>query len=635
MLLAAVLLGALPSLGNSFIAVSLGYLTKSTGDSLTYFYVLLCLDLAAAFANAVQNQLDAFFDIKFPARLVYLFRILVPTLIIAILLVYFGESLAVKSALRESFAQGAPAACLICVAIVGFCNGCLSNTGAIFVGEIEVRHLPFVWVGVSGASLLCVAVVWIVGFTPGASASCVRTLFYCAAGLTLALGSAYCALHVFTDTHLESAHYRVAGVSAEEALDVNQPPMEAYIPWSSRLQGCNAFMTVLCFPLLPLLHCPGLEQELVMWKFGMDFMGPLMFYFFLSRGECSLHTAIGVSGVRLGMLTATLYILLAPSSSLACAKSGDARRWLLALWDLLMLTGAMMNSVCDTSSFGSAPRVGHVHQRRLRCNRLSHNIGCVVGLLAAGAIFLLPRTSPSAAIAGSKNGAALAACPRCTAAEEEEEARAGSVPWPCGTAVGASSVGNESEGFVKLFHYGANMGCDKLSALGVQPQSATPVRAVGWCLRFSQGRGVNTNVDEPAFGTLERCSDGCVHGVLHVVHKSQLPRIDASERGYVLTALGNVSAYDGGAVQAVRAYVMQHPRAAAAAPSRRYAGLVYCQAAASLARAYSEQLACELGRLGLRGLDCKAEEFEPLAVAPAPKQMFLSSRAGHGLLHRD
>merc|ERR1712146_267673 len=110
----------------------------------------------------------------------------------------------------------------------------------------------------------------------------------------------------------------------------------------------------------------------------------------------------------------------------------------------------------------------------------------------------------------------------------------------------------------------------------------------------------------------------------------------ASEPGYAFVTLPDVTIYrtaeDGAddhvtgggeaaattradrvAIDEVKAYVMDETSFRAVAPSRRYAGLLYCAAEAELAPAYADQLACKLSALGHnfpRGT-CEKEAFKP------------------------
>jgi len=209
---------------------------------------------------------------------------------------------------------------------------------------------------------------------------------------------------------------------------------------------------------------------------------------------------------------------------------------------------------------------------------------------------------------------AATTCSKCV----DPDAEHGSVQsYPCGGDTVGSSILSKAEGGddvpgLWLFHYGANMGCHKLGAIGVKPQSAQAAFVPGWCLRFGTAEGVPTTSKEPGYGNLVPCEDGCVHGVLHKISKSELSKIDDTEPGYELTELPQVTGYSGQHYAGVRAYTMQKgftPHA----PSRRYGGLLYCTAKAELAPAYAEQLGCELDHQGIEDLTCR-EKFLPLAA---------------------
>lgn len=190
-----------------------------------------------------------------------------------------------------------------------------------------------------------------------------------------------------------------------------------------------------------------------------------------------------------------------------------------------------------------------------------------------------------------------------------DPAKSNLLKLPCG-----GSPAEDGQEFVKVFHYGANMGCKKLSKLKVLPVSAMPARVMGRCLHFGVGDHTPTSEKEPAWGTLVTCGDGCVHGVVHEIRKSDLEAIHRTETGYDFVELSEpVVGYNGKRIKAVKAYIMRG-QVVERAPSRRYAGLVYCQAKVSLAADYAQQTACRLSKMSssLDNLNCEQEEFEPL-----------------------
>jgi len=195
-------------------------------------------------------------------------------------------------------------------------------------------------------------------------------------------------------------------------------------------------------------------------------------------------------------------------------------------------------------------------------------------------------------------------CPTCAKTVPEVGALK---EFPCGSDDDTDSPG------LMLFHYGANMGCSKLTAIKVQPQSAQAAYIPGQCLRFGTATDVPTSATEPGYGNLVPCEDGCVHGVLHKIPKHQLSKISATESGYHLVEMPEVIGYDGRRTSGAKAYVMRG-NMTVRPPSRRYGGLLYCTARSELAPAYAAQLSCQLGEHGHEDLSCEGENFKPLAA---------------------
>lgn len=185
--------------------------------------------------------------------------------------------------------------------------------------------------------------------------------------------------------------------------------------------------------------------------------------------------------------------------------------------------------------------------------------------------------------------------------------------WPCGGAAG----GEPEADVVRVFHYGANMACTRLALVKVTPVRAEAAYVPGQCLRFAAADGVPTCSKEPAFGTLEPCEAGCVHGVVHDIPASQLQGILDSEPGYKFGEMPGVTTYTGQVLTGVQAFTMQS-QTAHHSPSRRYAGLVFCSANASLSPGYSDQLLCQLGELGHGNVSCAGEDFQPMERPEAP-----------------
>jgi len=176
-------------------------------------------------------------------------------------------------------------------------------------------------------------------------------------------------------------------------------------------------------------------------------------------------------------------------------------------------------------------------------------------------------------------------------------------------AGGPGPVNGES---VRIFSYGANMGCAKLEMLGLSVRSSTPAVLQGQCLVFGSAPGIRTSDDEPAFGSLELC-DGCVHGVVHEFLASQVFALHDSEPGYDLVDVPGLVSYDNRNLGSVSTYVMRG-NVARRAPSPRYAGLIYCAASKMLSASYREQLLASLHASGLDEPSCLVQH-EPINLS--------------------
>merc|ERR1719428_262345 len=156
------------------------------------------------------------------------------------------------------------------------------------------------------------------------------------------------------------------------------------------IQGVNLFMTVIGFPLLPFLCSSALAQELVLWKLAMDFVGPVMFTLGVPL-DWSLSPLVLLVSSRFPLLVLWFWLLL-PAGDDSDQGGGTANRWwIVGIWDALMLTGALVSCLCDTSTSvggGSSPE-GLSRRRRVRRNRLAQQLGIALGLLCAGAVYLL------------------------------------------------------------------------------------------------------------------------------------------------------------------------------------------------------------------------------------------------------
>jgi len=633
MILTAVCLGALPSIGGSFICTAVGYVTQATGHATCFFKILLAYYLSSGLAIGLGNSNDAWFDAQFSTRKTYRFRIYVPAAMLIVLLPLAGRWM---TQLPEEPTMEMVLLLCLCVAGVGFFCGVLVVTGTVIVGSLPYQSresLVLSWIGVACAGLACIVAQWVTGFGPFAAPSEVHAFFDCGALLS-ALCLAICAALDWSGAW-EQAFDRTA--EEEEPLQVAAPRGRGPM-WSPAIQGGNAAITVFLFPLLPLVHCRNLATTLVLWKLFMDFVGPVLMLCW--RCPWPFAGTAGLISTRVALLAVVLYLI---------PRSADFKIPLIIAWNLLMLCGSVLTCAMDRLLEGSSAQPAAPEAlaaavaadtadvpivegsaddgdakppltwlSRVRANRLAHQLGIVVGLVSAGIVVY----------AAAGNGGVVQATelrcrglPPCAA---PSAALAGTQHWPCGgggggsgAAVGGAGRGRDS---VRIFHYGANMGCAKLEALGIYPLAATPARAAGFRLSFGSSPGFPTSAQEPAFGGLLPCGDGgCVHGVVHELTRRDLAKLSATEPGYALGELPDVTAYHGEPLRGVLAYL---PTGAlvAEAPSRRYAGLVWCQANASLAPGYSRQLACELAGLGIDGLSCAQENFQPLV---AQSQSFL------------
>lgn len=631
MLLAAILLGALPSLSNAFIAVAVGFLTELT-CAYTFYKVLLCLHLASAFANWLQHRADTYFDAKFSMpRAVHAFRIFLPALLLSLVFISLGELLAYASSMN-AVTQSMKISILALVAVAGFCAGSLSGVGAVVVGSVGEHRLVWVWIGVASSGLLCIVVTYALGFTPDASERVVRQFFLAASVLVVMCMAALGSSHFSGE--LDEAYERASSKGIAEAApmlqeapvaEADEQLLEESQDWTAWIQGASSFMTVFLFPLLPLLCSASLAQELVVWKLAMDFIGPLTLLFIPIK--CPLSGIAVLIALRAVLLVVTLWLL---SGLLECGSPGykSRYRWCVACWDMLMLIGAFvgpLNDTCASPAPGSNQTSG-VAAQRLRKNRFAMHAGICIGLMSAGTLMYTTqghvgrhrdsqlleasaRTETRWSDIRTLRASNTTQRPTCSTCADPDPQRAAVQAFPCG--------GKSDEKVVKIFHYGANMGCKKLKAIGVEPHSAQAVYIPGRCLRFGTAEGVPTSTTEPGYGNLVPCEEGCVHGMLHKISGSEMAKIDATEPGYYLATLPEVVGYNGQRISGVQAYVMKK-EFTARAPSRRYGGLLYCSAKEALSPSYAKQLACAVAAQGTDisrdGVDCKSEEFMPLAA---------------------
>jgi len=601
-LVPAIVLGTLPSLSNAFIVAAAGFLLELTDSACIFYKLLLCLYLMATLASWVQYRTDAYFDSKFSSREVYAFRIFVPALLISIVLIAIGE-LQAYAATTRVITWSVVSGILSLTAVAGFCAGALWGVGAVVTRSMGGKQIVLIWIGNSFGGMLCIAVVYAFGFNPRSSAHIVR-LFFLVASVMVQIGMGV--LGVFhLRGNMDAAYGNVIDEDAP-LLGERMDKQQVSVLW---VQGANAFMTSFCFPLLPLFCSSQLIQELVLWKLFMDFLAPCLVWLSCLR-VCSFSALVFLIVLRLTAFAATL-LLLNPVRT-HCGNNPDCaeRWWIVGSYDTLMFLGALVSCLADTctnvGTNGNA--IGRGGLQQLRKLRLASQAGLCIALVTGGALLYMMQGT----VKPKRNFEAVytATSRACSVCANPDLEHGNMQSFPCG---GQSS--DKMPG-LWIFHYGANMGCKKLNAIGVEPQSAQAAYIPGLCLRFGDAEGVPTSSVEPAFGNLAPCRDGCVHGVLHRIPKSQLPKIDATELGYALVGLPEVIGYNGQRLLGAKAYVM-HKNMTARAPSRRYGGLLHCTAKAELAAAYAQQLSCQLAEHGIRNLACSREKFMPLAAMSA------------------
>jgi len=532
--------------------------------------------------------------------------------------------------------------------LLGLCAGLLTVSGAVLAGSHSGTSnarttLLLLWLGVAGAGLVCILAQWLTGFGSGSSSMEVRYFFLIGSGGALVLLSTFVGLDFSTPVNNSPDSWKAP--SESDPLVGRQAPH----PWNGAFQGGNAAITVFLFPFLPLLP-EDIGTKLVLWKLFMDLLGPAVLL--LWRSSWGLEGAGALLGLRVALVP-TILLLLLPR----CPRL----EWIIVLcWDLSMFFGSILTCQLDArlrdggvlSSWAPASamlpkgdsspasplqpgftRINSFLESRVRSTRLAHQFGVALGLLASGLVLysgaLESLGGSSAAVVANykalyshKNFAALAGDEACESVRDDSSLCAevdeglGSIrDWPCGEVVRGPGAANWTSA-VKIFHYGANMGCSKLSAIGVRPHSARAAVVRGWSLAYGRATGFPTSNEEPGFGILKEGGAGCVHGIVHEIPRNELESLDKSEPGYALREVSGVIDYDGMPVEKVFAYQPVGPTHPAA-PSRRYAGLLLCAARKHLSADYARQMACGFQNLApatLSAIECN-EEFLPLAAS--------------------
>eukprot|EP00747_Dinoflagellata_sp_TGD_P181401 gnl/TRDRNA2_/TRDRNA2_35219_c0_seq1.p1 gnl/TRDRNA2_/TRDRNA2_35219_c0~~gnl/TRDRNA2_/TRDRNA2_35219_c0_seq1.p1 ORF type:complete len:644 (+),score=75.89 gnl/TRDRNA2_/TRDRNA2_35219_c0_seq1:171-1934(+) len=583
MLVAAAVFGGISSFGNAVLSVCIGYFTHITQDE-TMFYKVLLASYVSATVISWLTRYDRFFDQHLPYRAVFTVRLFVPTALLTVL--------AACLALVQTEVG------ILAIAVgFGLSAGSLGSTGAMLIGVAKTEHVGMVWLGFSTAAIVTVCVVHVTDFEPDSSAVVVQIFFCVCAAIVLLATVPLVVLHI--TGQLDHAYQKAASLSDSESsatsllengaeredgeMSRSQTTTVVVVPL---VQGINIFLTVLIAPLLPFLCTPDIAQTLMLWKMLMDFLGSLIVLAF-PVGAVSVEVLGSIVGVRILLLAAVLAKLI---SNIDSGRTSKASIHLLAPFDGFCLLGIIVSALADIA--GELPRA----QRRelIRRNRIAYNLGVCTALLVIGCILV---------VGGHLNtplATSFSSCPTCT--DAVSDSRFALQADPCGPSPAGPRI--------NLFHFGANMGCSKLSQLGIYPAEASAARVLDHCLRFGTAPGVPTSDEEPAFGTLVAGCGGCVHGIVHSIAERDLATLKASEPGYKLVDLQAIR-YDGSHVS-TKAFVMDGSFTSAA-PSKRYAGLVYCEAKRGLAPKYADQLACELKEdHDLERPKCRDQTYQPI-----------------------
>jgi len=563
MLIAAIAVGALSSFCAAVLVACVGYFTQLTGERDTFANVLLIF-YGATICILLATRYDVEFNRKFPAKHVQSFRIFAPSLGLI-----FGLALLM-------FADSKGKIYLISL-LVGLCSGALNCAGAILIGVTETDKMPFIWIGVSMASLLCVSLVHVVDFGPTSPDTNVQFYFSISACAALLGFFVLASLHhrgdldeAYETSTRASLVTRSDTESCQEALHCTEVYVVPY------LQFLNSFTTVVAAPLLPALCSPLMCQNLMLWKFLMEFCGSVSA---VALPILTIKALVMVCCLKLSLIGLVFTMLVKHTYM---KQDWHSVFGLVIAWDCMNYVGTLANTLSDTvGQLAAGSRC-----ELIRRNRIATSAAIFGAIIFGVAVLYVFPDFP------------FRACRACSSAGKLSASRTNNSP--CGPAPPGP--------YVHIFSYGANMGCAKITELDIFPVQAAPARVMGLCLQFGAAEGVPTSRTEPGFGTLMECA-GCAHGMLQVIARKDLHKLSATEPGYVLQDI-RVNLYNGTRAMA-KAYIMEKT-VTVTRPSRRYAGLVYCAAAQGMSKTYADQLQCELEEHGVHNLSCSEESFQPI-----------------------
>mmetsp|Transcript_22069 Transcript_22069/g.61836 ORF Transcript_22069/g.61836 Transcript_22069/m.61836 type:complete len:548 (-) Transcript_22069:93-1736(-) len=342
-MLSPFLLGIVPSLANSLVAVSIEYFSQRFNSYFFFYHALVLLNLATIVAVAL-TYLDAFFDTKYDRKHVVGVRLFVPPVL---LLCGFAAM---------AFAEG-QAWMLAAISAVGFSTA-LVNVASFLCFGVATKNPPIMWNGIAAGSLLSVGVCLVVGFVgSNATVEEYHGLLGVAGITTLVLMGPVAML------------YATEGLDDRfvESLSILEQPSEDHA--TTGIQTANVFFTCLVFPLLP-YFLPFESQRLVFWKLLLDCIGAIVLL------KLPAHIPMYIRGVLVVARVcffAAFFLLASPTLRLVA-------------WDAFMCFGIIVSGLNDTA--------GDVAERkdRIRRNRFATAAGTILSQVVAG--FLIYQVLP-------------------------------------------------------------------------------------------------------------------------------------------------------------------------------------------------------------------------------------------------